>query len=491
MLSSGRNDTLAPHLELSPSPASVDPIEIGAMVRSLAADAASYSERVRKRDVGQYRLPKADMVLYIAYGQSNSVGFECWPALSRSTHPGCVMLGGSVHSRYRTRPIFETMDGTLRFSPLRARVRETGEDAGLVPEEAESAIPEGAKRPGETPLEGMLTTLRQAWLRRQAAIGAEVGVGRFGAAAVGVGGQTVEALSGDLFERFRGCLGAWKAACSAEGLSFAVGGILWHQGETDYSRKAETPFDIYVRRLTDLIERMRGEAASVTGQPEAIPIFMVQTGARSVPRNNDLSVGRAQLSVAATVPGVFIVANQQRYPGKASHLSTNGARWLGNQAGRVAAAVQIDGEGWEPTRLLAARHRGTTILASAHAPVPPLQLAPTFRDLNMVLLDTGGLQAMDAKGLLWVSPVQIVADQVLAWTTRRPIVGPLALWLGRQKRTAATINIADSDATLLPGCYEYTPGSGQSPAESHPELNGRPYDARNVAVADILDSIEF
>lgn len=466
---------------------------IEAMIRALSEEADSYSRQARARQAGQYPLPRADIVLYLGYGQSNSVGFECFPVLSRdTTSHDCVMLGGSVHSRYRTRPVFETMDGTLDFSPLRGRIREPGEDSGLVPEDEEGSVTAGMRRPGETPLEGMVAAIRHAWLRHRGPGRAGERPCRFGAASVGVGGQTIAALSGELFNRFIGCIAAWKAACDAQGLSFAVGGVLWHQGETDYGRDVATPFDAYANSLTALIGRMREEVSRQTGQAAAsIPVFMMQSGARCVPVKCDLPVGRAQLAVAAAVPGVFVIGNQQRYPAKSVHLSTNGTRWLGNQAGRVAALVQIEGKGWEPTRLLAARHRGTTILATAHAPVPPLQLAPAFRDLKPVLLETGGLQAIDEVGPHQLSAVRFVAPQVMMWTTERPIAGPLRLWLGRQKGTWTTINIADSDDAPLPGHYEFLPGSAQDAAEDRPDLNGRPYDPRNLAVADIIESEPF
>lgn len=481
----------AGYLRLIGATSSDDGDITAAEIAAYDAQAQAYSASVLRRDVSAYAIPNAQVVLYIGTGQSLMAGLEAWPTLSRDgARYDNLMLGGSVHSFYRTTPLFATMDGTLAFSPMVARTRQTGEDTGLIPYTDEPALIPGATRPGETPLEGALAVLRDRWLRRRGIVSGGDLSRRFGAQNVAVGGSTVQMwlpeTAGSLHPRFTGAIAASKAACDAAGLTFAVGGILRNQGQQDYDNSINTSRPTYAARMTAEIAAQRAGVQAITGQAN-VPVFAKIPGGPYTRDSQELAIAMAHLDVAASVPGVFNVGCDQRYPNKAGgHLTSNGSRWSGAQFGHVMARVQIDGQGWEAMRMLAAYWRGRDIVVTWHTPVRGVQIGTTYNDLTPVTLASGGARIFDSAGEISVSAAQIVAGQVTRWRANRAISGTVKIWLGRKTEHEGAICFCDSDASRMVDRYEYAAGSGQYPEENITDLVGLAYDPRNFAVPQVI-----
>lgn len=463
--------------------ATVTPAEVAA----LDSEAAAYSSRVRRRYVGDLHQPVEGIVLWIVYGQSLSAGLEGWPALSKLARFDNLMMGQSVHS-LTDGTTWTPIGGSAAFQSLISTVRNSG--VGVMADAEVAQLAFGAGNAGETSLEGFLAQFRQAWLRARGKIGGDP-ANRFVAVSCGVGSKTVAELSQgadpEVFNRIRQAITLAKAQADAAGLSFSVGGILYNQGENDYSA---TTYDAYASGLAQLFSDVRACVGGQTGQAGILPIYMVQTGGQYARDPLELQVARAQIQVAATVPGVFLCGGNAPQPDKGGHLTSNGYRWLGNQAGKVAARTLIEGQGWEATRMIRAVVRDRTLVGLFHAPVGPLRFAdPISGQAVQALPSNGGLYVADGAGEVPVVSCRLAGKQIVEWTLGRATSGTVRVWLGRQAGSQGLTWIADSDDTHLVDRYEYNAGSGQTADENIPDLVGLTYSAANFALADVQTAI--
>lgn len=452
---------------------------------ALVAEAAAYSEEVTRRSV-MLTQPTAQLVLWLGYGQSNSVGFECWPALTKTAPLDCFMIGPSVHAADRFSSSWAPMFGDTTLRPLIGTVR-SGTASGVLDEAQQAALLGGASNPGETPLEGFAAHLRREWLRARGKPDGDPN-NRWVFAACGVGGQSAASLSvgsdPEFFNRIRGAITTAKAIAAANGWTFAVGGMLFSGGEADYGLR--TPYADYLATLTQLIADFRSYAVSQTGQSGVIPVFISQTGGGPATADNvQLQVARAQIALSRTVPGVYIAASNAPVPDKGIHLTANGARWVGSQQGKVAARALIDGVGWECTRPLRWLYRDRTLAGPFHLPVAPLRFCVPYANRTpQVGGASAGLYLVDSLGTLPVIATSIYQGRVLVATLGRGVTGTLQVWQGAEASLGGVF-VSDSDTTRLVSTYDYAADSGQSTDENIPALVGLSYPAANVGLADV------
>jgi hypothetical protein len=461
----------------------------GTELASYAAEAAAYSEAVTRRVVDLHQ-PTAGMVLWIVYGQSLAAGWESWPALSLTTPPDCYMMGQSVHPNSETGSYWLPVGGSTALQPLVATVRDATE--GLLTPEQVAALSFGASNTGETALEGFAAQFRPAWLRHRGKPDGDP-ANKWVFANCGVGGRRISTLTASanlVFQRIQDAIAACKALATAAGVTFSVGGILFNQGEADAVNL--TPFSEYASDLTQCIADIRAEVATQTGQSGVLPIYLFQTGGQYAEDSSQLAIARAQVAVADAVPGVFVVANNQVVVDKGDHLTSNGTRWEGNLAGKVAIRTLIEGEGWDCTRTISWRVRGRTLVGLFHVPVAPVRFGVPYigrAAAGTVNGTSRGIYVTDDAGAVPVSAVRVEQERLIVATLGRAVSGTVTVWLGRLAGTTGAIAICDSDRTRLASAYAYTPGTGQSADEEIAELVGLTYPSSNFALADVRSAL--
>ncbi|WP_203074764.1 hypothetical protein [Falsiroseomonas ponticola] len=452
---------------------------------AMEALAREYRSVVRRRRP-VLALPDGELCAIMLLGQSLAQGTTSYPVLTRQqAAPDCYMLGDSVHPQNLSDSTWVPHGDPLALSPLVATV--TSRDrrlVGLLTAEAAAALPPFEGNRGETPGEGFCAQFRPAWLRARG-LSANPN-NRWVVGSVAVASTAVEQwLDGapeNYFNRARDFYRAVKACAAARGLKASAPIILIANGES-------SPNEEFGANLARLIEQLRALVAEeFPDQRGIVPVFLQQTGGTYTSTATRLAQARGQIAVSNTVPGVFIVSNSGAYPDKApanTHLTANGSRWLGCQAGKVATRVLADDVGWQCTRALGFRYRGDTLLGWFHTPVPPLTWGAHFRGLSQPPRpDSAGLRAEDDAGWMELSAARIVGPSTIAWTLSRAVVGQLTVTIGWQENgDGAPIYIADGDETQLAATYEYL-GDNQLPEEDIPGVVGLRYDARNLCLAD-------
>jgi acetyl esterase/lipase len=207
----------------------------------------------------------------------------------------------------------------------------------------------------------------------------------------------------------------------AEGRDFAIGALVWMQGEgnggptggivpsrwaAELARPAGQEW--YRDRLIAYRQQWSRDLRAITGQTGEIPMFTYQTlGA----------AGEAQLMAADSDPYITLVGshymvasaiNSRRGAGKygdAIHLSADGERWFGEQVAKVIRRVTTQGEDWQPLRPRKAwiDPARTSVLMDFLVPRPPLVLDETFLPREQIESGNGfsslcGFQIRNAAG---------------------------------------------------------------------------------------------
>ena len=177
-----------------------------------------------------------------------------------------------------------------------------------------------------------------------------------------------------------------KAAAEAAGHYYSVLAFHFTQGENEglgyllpghacLSHDAFVP--AYKADLAGSHARWDVDARAITLQPSTIPLFISQV--------DNCWAGQAQVELANKSPDVFLVGPIYYVPsalnsrwngnmrGHRSHLSADGQRWRGEQAGKVMARVLFEKELWRPLQPRETARRGDTmIVLRFDVPRPPL-----------------------------------------------------------------------------------------------------------------------
>lgn len=453
---------------------------------ALAAEAAEYTSKVRRKAVTLHQ-PTEGLVLWAGYGQSFLEAVEAWPAITRTAAPDCYMFGQSVRPASRTATSFAPTGGSAALQPHVATV---SDGAGGVLNDAQvAALPFGADNPGESYLEGFMAVFRPAWLRSRGKVSDPSN--RFVVANCAVGGKSIAQLSSgaspNYFNRLSTAIDLGIAQAAADGVTFGVGGVLMDQGQQDYNEG--TSFADYVTQFTQWVADVRTLVVSkVPAQTGLLPIYIVQTGGQYANDTQKLQVARAQIEIARTVPGVFLVAGAQHVTDKGDHLTANSSRWMGCTLGRAAVRTIIEGVGVECTRAIRWTWRGKTLVGVLHVPEGQAKaFAPYVGRVvsSAAAAPARGLYVTAGGAMVPVSDVRFESERlVVATLSDEPQVAP-EVWLGRWSGNAGAVCISDSDRTPLVLPYAYLAGFGQTVDEDIPALNGLTFPSENVCLADV------
>ncbi|XAY88081.1 hypothetical protein ABDZ99_06870 (plasmid) [Sphingomonas parapaucimobilis] len=409
-------------------------------------------------------------LLSFVYGQSLGAGTEAWPALTRTAQANTYMYGGSVRPQNSYSGVYQPVPPDNTISPLVATVEKPGYRLESLTDAQVAALPRGDYAEGEEVSLHVARGLAGAWDGR--AIGATK---QWFAANVAVAGRTIEQLSDgyseDHFKRIEDLVAYHRNRGQADNIPTSIVAWFWMQGENNFGEAtSDRTYAGYKAKLATL----RGQVNTAVGQDLPPAMFTYVTAGSYVRDEVQLSISMAQVDFALETPGVWCFGPTYPYTDKGGHLDSNGERWIGLQAAKVARHVLVDGKGWQPTHERWIKQVGRTVYVGIHAPRGPLQFQPYYDRSTPTMRDDRGFRVSDMNGDVAVEAVEILGSSVIAIRcARRPLPGAL-VWYASEA-AGGSGNVCDSDPTLAPEGYEYRAESGMYAEADRPELVGRPY----------------
>ena len=424
---------------------------------------------------------------FLSYGQSLETGFEAWPALSKSPRLGNMMLGNSVRPASRVNGAFVPL-GVSNLTPMKAVVQDSGAGGTILTDAQVAALAPGASNEGEASVVGMTNFAKLLHNQRLQVANDESRT--FIASSCGVNGQTIEQLTkGDSSNRWLRLTQAAekvKAIAVAEGKTYGIAGVVFMQGEFNYSTAwgGVATLAEYKAKLSALYDDIENDiVAAVAGQSQP-PLFLTyQTGASYTNDANNLAIGMAQWELSEERRNWVMATPVYQYPDKGGHLTSNSYRWVGKQFAKVWHRVVELGQDWKPLSPLAAVIREREALITFHVPHPPLAFDTPYVLRTAMDYASKGFSALDSAGALGVSSVELVADCVVRLVFVRDPVGPVFIRYADKATHNGNGCLRDSDPTVSDDLYEYTAGSGQYADENIAALVGKPYPLHNWCIA--------
>jgi hypothetical protein len=422
----------------------------------------------------------------IVYGQSLAVGEEGWPALSKTPRYGNLMLGDSVRPAWGGTAGWLPVGGANVLKPLVATVQKNDQ---ILTDAEVAALPVGDWAYGESVCEGLANFAKR--LHNDHVIQANDDDRLFVTTNNGSSGRTIEQLSKganpELYLRLTQAVAAIKGIADGEGASYGVTGVVFMQGEWNYTTAhgGTTDRETYKSLLSKLRDDINADVAAITGQARPPAFLLYQTGAGYTRDDVLLSIGMAQWEFGRDTPGCALVGPIYPYTDKGGHLDSNGYRWFGNLVAKVYHRVVTLGQGWKPLSPIRIEAKGKSLYLDFHVPEPPLVWDLPYVVNTAQDYPAKGFRVSDAAGSIAVTAATIVADTVVRLDLSRPPGGDALVWYASQATNGGGC-LRDSDATVAHDSYEYLAGSGQYPSANIPALVGKPYPMHNWCVAFCL-----
>jgi hypothetical protein len=422
----------------------------------------------------------------VVYGQSLSTGHEGWPALSKTQDYGNLMLGTCVRPTAYDGSVFTPFGGDV-LTPLLASVQS---NTSILTDAEVAALSAGNGSLGETVNQGMVNFAKKLHGR----VGFSSSF-KFVTTNNGVSGRTIEQLSKnntqdstDRYNRYLQSVQKIKAIADGESKSFAVTGIVWMQGESNYGIE---DLAAYKNDLKVLRDDMVSDAKLTTGQKDS-PVFITyQTGA-GYTQDYDafgaegLHVAMAQWEFSRENPDCFLAGPIYPYTDKGGHLDANGYRWYGNYLGKIYHKVCTLGQSWSPLSPTNISLIGRDIYIDFHVPEPPLVFDLPYVGSDLLDYANKGFRVSDAGGSVAIQSVEIIESTVVKIVMGRDIDQDSKIWFASRTGSAGNGCLRDSDSIVALDNYEYIPDSGMYAEANRPELNNKPYPLHNWCIAFCL-----
>lgn len=448
------------------------------------------SENLKQVINTTHAINQSDYNHIVVYGQSLSTGQEGWPALSKSQDYGNLMLGGCV------RPISTSAAGFSPFGgdvlvPLVANVQSGG---AILTDVEVAALAAGSGALGEVVNQGMVNFAKRMHDRSGFSSNSV-----FVTTNNGVSGKTIEQLSKNntqdeinRYGRYIESVQKIKAIADLENKSFAVTGIIWMQGEWNYSDVGgSVNLTDYKNLLKTLRDDMVFDANAITAQKEP-PVFITyQTGA-SYARDIDefgapgLHVGMAQWEFSSENADCFLAGPVYPYTDKGGHLDANGYRWFGNYLGKIYHKVCTLGQSWSPLSPTKVGISGRDVHIDFHVPEPPLMFDLPYVSSNETDYTNKGFRVTDGAGDVPFESIEIIHSTIVKIVLSRDVDESAKIWYASQATYDGNGCLRDSDSIVALDDYEYLPDSGMYLSANIPALNGKPYPLHNWCIAFCL-----
>jgi hypothetical protein len=286
--------------------------------------------------------------LFLAYGQSNSIGWNAHPALSTTASPSALMLSGGV--------------GTLASYPYGSQA--------LVP-----LVEADAGNTGESPLSGacqMIAALiavenNLTWANHKF---------QMVAAAAGEGGTAIASLAKGStdYTKMMSAVDRMIALAGSVNAPIACQAVPFIQGESDIASTAKAT---YKTALAQLQADLQTDIQAKTGQTNPVYLFATQVAAHgyySGGTTPDIALGQYEVAqtnllVKLVMPLYFIDYNSGDV-----HFTNIAAKWVGAYMGLAYKRVVLEGRDWKPLAPLRKIVQGNVMTVIFDVPRPPLVL---------------------------------------------------------------------------------------------------------------------
>jgi hypothetical protein len=280
-----------------------------------------------------------------------------------------------------------------------------------------------------------------------------------------------------------------KAIAGAKGKTYVVRAVTSiHGGSDHYDNEHELSFidrtdgtgmvGNYGEALIEWQHDYETEVRAITGQTEAVPLFVSQFGSWTEMETSRIPVRQLEAHVKA--PGKVVVVTPN-YPfvhySDCRHYSNYSERRLGAYFAKAYQRVIVEGGTFEPLRPLDVTRAGNVLTVKFHVPVPPMVIDTTR------VTDPGnyGFTYADSTSSASVASVAVSGPDTVTVTLSAAPTGAakkLRYALNAPAPNAcpgpvsgARGNLRDSDATVA----------------YHQDASGAPYDLHNWAVHFEMD----
>ena len=280
-----------------------------------------------------------------------------------------------------------------------------------------------------------------------------------------------------------------KAIAASQGKTYVVRAVTTiHGGSDHYVRERELSFierndgqgvvGNYAEALMEWQRDYESDVRAITGQSEAIPLFVSQFGSWT-----DVEVSRIpvrQMEAHVKAPGKVIVVTPN-YPfvhyQDCLHYTNHSQRRLGAYFAKAYQKTVIEGVPFEPLRPLGVTREGNVLTVKYHVPVPPLAIDTTR------VVDPGnfGFTYVDSAGSTSIAKVELAgADSVRVILSKEPT--------GTDRKLRYALNAAVPH--VCPGPTEGARGNlrdSDATPGYHQDADGKPYELYNWAVHSEID----
>jgi uncharacterized cupin superfamily protein len=267
-----------------------------------------------------------------------------------------------------------------------------------------------------------------------------------------------------------------KAKASELGLSYAVAGMSWMQGEHDSTRKiyeweaARIPSDFnttYKTKFKAMVDELQTSVKAISGQTYRIPLFTYQTNYITGNAQLDASIEHADIYMVgahfmtpSAINSTYMSGGFQVY-GDGIHLAADAQRWYGEMVAKVMRKVLYEGIEWEPVRPISATKIDVNhVDVLFHVPVPPLVIDTNFLPKNYGFGLTAWGGTYDAPGTRCdVSAAVVQPDGVtvrLTFSTAIPAGAYLRAGYHNQSVVAKTVASVGDGPNSLGGFPQWT-----------------------------------
>lgn len=182
---------------------------------------------------------------------------------------------------------------------------------------------------------------------------------------------------------------------NAAGKNYAVQAVSWTQGEADYS--LGTTKVNYLNALNQLVTDINTDIKAAIAQTKDIPLISYQIASHPVASVTNPVIALAQLEAEETNPLVFIATPTYHLPYANPnnwHLTNVGLRWLGAYYGLAYKRIVIDGEDWKPLKPISAKKQSNILDITFNVPHGKLEFDTTQVSANTNM----GFELVDSSG---------------------------------------------------------------------------------------------
>ena len=192
-----------------------------------------------------------------------------------------------------------------------------------------------------------------------------------------------------------------KNILHSQNLPYIGSAITLIHGEADYNEAAAT----YKSWLVELQNDYQTDIRKITGQTDAIPMFLCQTSSISLNNYVQPKAVIGQLAAAEENPTkIFLVTPKYLFDYcDAVHFTGPALRRLGEYYGKVMKKVLVDGEAWKPLSPSSVSITANVITVNFNVPVAPLQ----FDTVKVMSTAKYGFEYYDATNSATITNVAI------------------------------------------------------------------------------------